>query len=65
MIEPNGKELARYKIISTAGSVALEAAVNEAMANGWSPLGGVAIDAVGPTGVINGYWIYQAMIKSP
>ena len=49
-------QIVKYKIV-LGGSVAeLEKRVNEAIAEGWQPLGGVADGQEG--------WVYQAMVKA-
>ncbi len=49
-------QVVKYKI-ALGGSVSeLEKRVNEAIAEGWQPLGGVAGGQEG--------WIYQAMVKA-
>ena len=46
----------KYRIISSKGKFGLESNVNEALKNGWVPMGGVATDKDG--------YFYQAMTLS-
>ncbi len=55
--------IVEYKIIETKDDARkLQKEVNKQIAEGWEPLGGVAVCVAG---ALDHYWYYQAMVKKP
>jgi len=53
-----------YMLIRRDGRVALNKAVNEALSEGWKPLGGIAVSVVPSTPEEEGIVVYaQALVK--
>lgn len=52
-----------YKVLRETAIRLLEEKVNEAIAEGWEPVGGIAVSVLQDAhGFAKGFWFYQAVI---